>query len=84
MTRLKIDRGFVRNIPGDAEDLAIAKAIIALGKALSLDVLAEGVETDEQKNWLLQEGCHLGQGYWFSKPIPASATEDFLRNRKTN
>jgi diguanylate cyclase (GGDEF)-like protein/PAS domain S-box-containing protein len=66
---LKVDRSFVRNIPKDAEDKAITEAIIAMGKTLSLTVVAEGVETIEQMNFLKDHSCDEMQGYYFSKPI---------------
>lgn len=78
LTRLKIDRLFVKDIPDDPNDVAIARAIIALGKALSLDVLAEGIETVEQRDFLLREGCNAGQGFLYAKPLSASDYVDFL------
>jgi diguanylate cyclase (GGDEF)-like protein/PAS domain S-box-containing protein len=68
---LKIDRAFVRNLPDDPEDAAIAMAITALGRALDLDILAEGVESEEQVTYLREVGCVFGQGYLFSCPLPA-------------
>jgi len=68
---LKIDRAFVRDLPGDPDDAAIAMAIAALGRALDLDVLAEGVEHEEQVTYLRELGCAFGQGYLFSRPLPA-------------
>jgi diguanylate cyclase (GGDEF)-like protein/PAS domain S-box-containing protein len=70
---LKIDRSFVSNLDGDAEDLAIAKAIIALGRTLGLKVIAEGVEHDRQAGLLRAEGCHYGQGYLFGRPVEGAA-----------
>ena len=67
---LKIDRSFVRDIPSDAEDRAIAEAIIAMGKTLSLTVVAEGVETPEQQAFLSERACDEMQGYYFSTPVP--------------
>jgi diguanylate cyclase (GGDEF)-like protein/PAS domain S-box-containing protein len=68
---LKVDRSFIREIPSDAEDRAIAEAIIAMGKTLSLTVVAEGVETPEQQAFLSERACDEMQGYYFSTPVPA-------------
>jgi diguanylate cyclase (GGDEF)-like protein/PAS domain S-box-containing protein len=68
---LKVDRSFIREIPSDAEDRAIAEAIIAMGKTLSLTVVAEGVETPEQQAFLSERSCDEMQGYYFSTPVPA-------------
>jgi diguanylate cyclase (GGDEF)-like protein/PAS domain S-box-containing protein len=66
---LKIDRSFVSELQDDSEDLAIAKAVIALGRTLGLQVIAEGVEHDDQAGLLLAEGCHYAQGYLFGRPV---------------
>lgn len=68
---LKIDKDFIRDIPGDEDDVSIVKSIIALAKSMRLDVLAEGVETDDQLEFLNREGCSLIQGFLFSHPKPA-------------
>ncbi|NEV60569.1 bifunctional diguanylate cyclase/phosphodiesterase [Thiorhodococcus minor] len=78
LTKLKIDRSFVSDIPEDANDTAIAKAIIALGESLSLEVLAEGIETESQRDFLIEEGCETGQGYLFSRPLPPADLERLL------
>lgn len=68
---LKIDRAFIIDVPSNKEDKAIVKAIIALAESLDLSIVAEGVETLEQLNYLHQKGCHIIQGFYFSKPLPA-------------
>ena len=69
--RLKIDQVFVRGMPEDAEDLAILKAILGLASAFRREVIAEGVETVEHGELLLQLGCDTGQGYGIARPMPA-------------
>ena len=69
--KLKLDQSFVRGLPQDSEDAAIARAVVSLGQSLGLRVLAEGIETAEQAAYLREAGCNLGQGYWFGRPQPA-------------
>jgi diguanylate cyclase (GGDEF)-like protein/PAS domain S-box-containing protein len=76
---LKVDRSFIREVPNDAEDRAIAEAIIAMGKTLSLTVVAEGVETPEQQAFLSDRLCDEMQGYYFSTPIAAQDFAELLR-----
>ena len=73
---LKIDKSFVDNIPTDDENVAITSAIISMAKSLGLEVVAEGVETEEQLLFLKEQGCDEMQGYYFSPPVP---TVDFSR-----
>lgn len=75
--KLKIDRSFVKDLPDDKDDVAISKVIIALAKNLELEVLAEGIETVEQKEFLLQNGCDTAQGYLFAKPMDAKSFRIF-------
>ncbi len=76
--KLKIDREFINNLPHDEHDVAIVKAIIALAKSLNLELIAEGVETKEQLDFLIQEGCPNIQGYYYSKPLNANDYKEFL------
>jgi diguanylate cyclase (GGDEF)-like protein len=77
---LKIDQSFVSGIPDDAEDIALIEAMISMSRALGLDVVAEGIETEVQRNFLIRSGCRYGQGYLAGKPVPADEfTELYLR-----
>ncbi|MGR8999384.1 MAG: putative bifunctional diguanylate cyclase/phosphodiesterase [Gammaproteobacteria bacterium] len=72
ISELKIDRSFIQDIPYNEEDMAITSAILALAKSLRLDVVAEGVEHEEQAAFLMQQGCEIAQGFLYSKPVPAA------------
>ncbi len=76
--QLKIDRSFVKEITENAHDAAICSAIISLGRGLDLEVVAEGVETVRQARALIQQDCHLMQGYLFSRPLPAEELTPLL------
>lgn len=78
ISKLKIDASFVRDLQHDSNDEAIASAIIALGRSLDLDVIAEGVETSEQAHILMRHGCFLAQGYLYSRPIAPADFRQFF------
>ena len=78
LDQLKIDRSFVHDALGNANDAAIVQAIVAMGHSLKLQVIAEGVETWEQREFLAQQGCHHCQGYLFGKPGPVESLAPFL------
>jgi diguanylate cyclase (GGDEF)-like protein len=75
---LKVDRSFVRDLPHNAEDAAITKAIIAMARSLKMEIVAEGIETAEQGEFLRNNGCHKSQGYYYSKPLPAGQLRELL------
>ncbi len=78
---LKIDRSFVMTTPGDTEACAIVEVILGLAKTLGLDVVAEGVETAKQAQYLLARGCTFLQGYHYSRPVPAASIVDLIGAR---
>ena len=80
--KLKIDKTFINDIPGDEDALAIVKTIIALAETLNLDVIAEGVEDEVQKEFLIEEGCDVLQGYYYSRPLPANEMKEMLLAQK--
>jgi len=75
---LKIDRSFVKDIMGNSEDGAIARAVIAMAHSMNLKVIAEGVETEEQFKFLRDHNCEVIQGYLISQPVPADEFEKLL------
>jgi diguanylate cyclase (GGDEF)-like protein len=79
--KLKIDRSFIMDIPDNREDAAITNAIIAIAESLNLRVIAEGVETRKQKEYLLECGCHFIQGYLYYRPMPAEKMAKVLQQR---
>jgi EAL domain-containing protein (putative c-di-GMP-specific phosphodiesterase class I) len=76
---IKIDRSFVRDLPDDTEDQAIAQAIISMGRALGMTTVAEGVETLEQEQFLRAHGCDEMQGFLFSRPLAPDRLAELLR-----
>ncbi|MDG6403792.1 EAL domain-containing protein, partial [Pseudomonas quasicaspiana] len=79
LDKIKIDKSFVQDLIDDDDDATIVRAIIQLGKSLGMQVIAEGVETTEQEAYIISEGCHEGQGYLYSKPLPARELLAYLR-----
>jgi diguanylate cyclase (GGDEF)-like protein/PAS domain S-box-containing protein len=77
---LKIDQSFVRNLSADSRDLVLCKAIIVMAHALGMKVIAEGVETAEQCQWLSEAGCDFGQGYLFARPMQPEAFEAWMES----
>jgi len=78
-SKIKIDRSFVSGLPGNEESQAIVRAVIGLGEALGIRVTAEGVETQEQFDWI-KCGCHEAQGYFLSRPVAAREVPGLLRS----
>jgi diguanylate cyclase (GGDEF)-like protein/PAS domain S-box-containing protein len=83
LSRLKLDRSFVVHVLDDARDQSIARAVIAVGRALDLDVIAEGIESPAQAFYLKQMGCDLGQGYLYARPMPARDIPGWFRTHST-
>ena len=79
LDKIKIDKSFVQDLIDDDDDATIVRAIIQLGKSLGMQVIAEGVETTEQEAYIISEGCHEGQGYFYSKPLPARELLSYLK-----
>ncbi|SHK29003.1 PAS domain S-box-containing protein/diguanylate cyclase (GGDEF) domain-containing protein [Marinobacter antarcticus] len=79
---LKIDQSFIQNLETEQNDLVLSEAIVVMAHKLGLKVIAEGVETEAQRRLLLEIGCDNGQGYFFSRPLPAAEFEDFLKKAR--
>ena len=82
LDQLKIDQSFVHNIITDQKDAAICRAIVALAQSLGLSIIAEGVETEIQKNFLASIGCDAYQGYFFSRPISIESFEEYAQSNQ--
>lgn len=83
VNKLKIDKSFINELPGNTDDIAITRTIIALANSLSLHVIAEGVETEAQARCLMLQGCTEAQGYLFSKPVPGSEIASLMRQQQS-
>ncbi|WP_217495322.1 bifunctional diguanylate cyclase/phosphodiesterase [Shewanella sp. MEBiC00475] len=81
---LKIDQSFVQNMSDNNKDIALCEAIIVMANKLNIKVIAEGIETEQQKQLLIQAGCHFGQGYLLSKPLSVADFEKLLVKQNTN
>jgi len=84
LCQLKIDQTFVRDIFTDSSDKAIVTTIIAMANSLDLEVIAEGVETEEQKQQLFELGCHAYQGFLYGKPVPVTPFEELIKTLTSN
>ncbi len=84
ISKLKIDKSFIDDIPNDEDDMVITEMIITLAKQLKLDLIAEGVETKEQAKFLMAKGCYLMQGYLFSEAISEDKLEGFIKATKSH
>lgn len=82
LDKIKIDKSFVQDLLLDDDDATIVRAIIQLGKSLGMQVIAEGVETIEQEAYIIAQGCHEGQGYLYSKPLPARELTLYLKQAR--
>jgi EAL domain-containing protein (putative c-di-GMP-specific phosphodiesterase class I) len=80
---LKIDQSFVRNAATDPDDATIVRSIIEMGRSLGLQVLAEGIETEEQRRFLVDSGCEFGQGRLFGDPVSSDAFLDLVLQQET-
>ena len=81
LSKIKIDRAFVKDLPASMDSIAIINAVIALAHGFELDIVAEGLETEEQLDVLRMAGCQVGQGYLFGKPMPCAAFTELLQQQ---
>lgn len=79
--KLKIDQAFTRNVINDPKIATLVRAIISMAKALGLETISEGVETQKQKDFIVEEGCNTIQGYFTGRPMSAEQLQEFLKNR---
>jgi len=83
MRALKVDKSFVRGLPQNPEDAAITRAIIAMARSLRMEIVAEGIETQEQHDFLRAHGCDKSQGYLYGRPCPATQLGQMLGRSRT-
>ena len=81
LDKIKIDKSFIDNLPSDSSNREVSMAIIALSHSLGYQVIAEGIEDKAQEDFLREQGCDYGQGYYFSRPLEGEALMSFIRNR---
>jgi EAL domain-containing protein (putative c-di-GMP-specific phosphodiesterase class I) len=84
INKLKIDRSFIKNLPDNDEDVVIAKTIINLAQNLDLNIIAEGVETKQQLDFLIENNCNIIQGFYYSKPLPVAEIQVLLESKFLN
>jgi EAL domain-containing protein (putative c-di-GMP-specific phosphodiesterase class I) len=82
VSRLKIDRRFINDVTTSADDAAIVRATVGLAHELGIEVVAEGVETAGQRDFLITAHCRFAQGYYFGKPAPAAVASELLRHNR--
>ena len=82
LSRIKVDRSFVAKLTRNAQDAAIVRSLIGMAHNLDLGVIAEGVETSQQADFLLKENCEEAQGFLYAKPLPATEFEAYLRTQR--
>ncbi|WMR34059.1 putative bifunctional diguanylate cyclase/phosphodiesterase, partial [Metapseudomonas otitidis] len=82
LDKIKIDKSFVQDVLEDEDDATIVRAIIQLARSLGMQVIAEGVETPEQESYIIAQGCNEGQGYLYSKPLPARELTGYLKQSR--
>lgn len=80
---LKIDQSFTRNLSSETPEFALCEVIVVMAHKLNIKVIAEGVETEQQRDLVQQIGCDYAQGFLFSRPLPAAAFEQLLQNSET-
>jgi EAL domain-containing protein (putative c-di-GMP-specific phosphodiesterase class I) len=83
LAQLKIDQSFVHDVTTNRGDAVIVNAIIAMANSMGMSVIAEGVETDAHRDFLVRHGCHAFQGYLFSRPLPLDEFQQFLNGFKS-